>query len=156
MLLRYVERTGVERTGIERSGVPPDVPDAWLFSVTRNLAIDRLRRRRLERETPASMLDAGLGGGDPVPAPDDDLEHRERCREAIRRLLERSTPRDVATTLLREVFGSDYADIARAGGRSRAGCRQVGAPHAGAGAAALAGPGAVATRRRERSRERTR
>ena len=114
-LLRYVER----------SAPAPDAPHAWLARVTGNLAVDRLRRLRLERATRLLGLDVGPGDGAVAPSPEHELERRERCREAIRALLEGSAPRDVATALLREVFGTDYADLARVGGRSPAACRQA-------------------------------
>ena len=114
-LLRYVER----------SAPAPDAPHAWLARVTGNLAVDRLRRLRLERATRLLGLDVGPGDGAVAPSPEHELERHERCREAIRALLAGSVPRDVATALLREVFGTDYADLARVGGRSPAACRQA-------------------------------
>ena len=132
-LLRYVERFG-DRCGespVGASGAPaaPEVPIAWLFRVTRNLAVDRLRRSRLEREArvagklpePADGTDSGTG----TRTPDEELALQERRRAAIATLLEHGEPRDVAGVLLREAFGTGYADIARGSGRGAAAWRQT-------------------------------
>ena len=105
----------------------PIAPRAWLHRVVAHLAIDVVRRRRLERGTrerwPASDL---LGGdGPPPPGPEERLDRDERVRDAVRRLLDGSGPADVATVLLREVFGTGYAELARASGRREATCRQA-------------------------------
>ena len=110
---------------LERADATLREPDAWLIRVTRNLAVDRLRRRRLERVIRPPELGAGFHGGEGVASPYQALEHRERCREAVRRMLARSLPRDVAAALLHEVFGTDHGDLARLGGRSRDSCRQA-------------------------------
>ena len=49
----------------------------------------------------------------------------ERCRRAIRALLEGSDPRDAATLLLREAFDADYRLITKLGGRGEPACRQA-------------------------------
>ena len=107
-----------------RAGPPLDSPRAWLVRVVGNLAVDRLRRRRLERAARSAGPDVPADGVE-ARTPDDELERAERCREAIARLLDGSRPHDVAAALLHEVFGTDYADIARAGGRTGPACRQT-------------------------------
>ena len=115
---------------VTRTGPAPDSARAWLMRVTRNAAVDRLRRLHLERAPHSSDYNASATpeGGDArrhSPAPDEELERDERRRAAVRALLAGSGPRDVATVLLREVFGTDYAELARTSGRSDAACRQT-------------------------------
>ena len=87
----------------------PDRPGSqppWLHSVLRNIAIDRLRRKRLESvHTPA------------VLAPEESSEHlieiRAQCEAALHHLLSRVSFAQAAVILLRDVFELDYPEIAR-------------------------------------------
>lgn len=106
---------------IARAGPAPDSPRAWLARVTRNVAIDRWRRARLERAKLALLVDR-VGG---VRTPEAELVRTEACRDVIRALLADSGPEEVAAVLLREVFGLSYAEIARVGGRNDAAWRQA-------------------------------
>jgi RNA polymerase sigma-70 factor (ECF subfamily) len=96
---------------------------AWLLTVVRNLAIDRLRRRQwmqqwLEAETNASDTASAS------PSAETDAALAEEAAQALRLLAAHLTPADGAAVLLHEVFEIEHAEIARAGGRSEAGSRQ--------------------------------
>ncbi|HSB55347.1 MAG TPA: RNA polymerase sigma factor SigJ [Gemmatimonadales bacterium] len=99
--------------------------EAWLVAVTTRLSIDRLRRATTERE-------AYLGTWLPEPiasGPDTTADrHAELVSDlsvAFLLMLERLAPEERAAFLLREVFDSDYAEIARVLERSEAACRQL-------------------------------
>ena len=108
---------------LEHDGAVPDVPAAWSSTVVRRLAIDRLRRARLEGAAPRPDWCPSIDAVD--PSPEDALLADERCRHTIRALLEGSDPRDAATLLLREAFDVDYRLIAELGGRGEPACRQT-------------------------------
>lgn len=90
---------------------------AWLHTVLRNIAIDRLRRRQLEADHADSELppDASL---------DSVMEIRSKCEAALRHLLKRVTPTEAAAILLCDVFEFDHDDIARIIGKSNVASRQ--------------------------------
>jgi len=90
---------------------------AWLYSVLRNIAIDRLRRKQLESE----HADAGLP---PAGSSEPPVEVRSECEAALRHLLGRVSPAEAAAILLRDVFEFDYDEIARIVGKSEAASRQ--------------------------------
>lgn len=108
---------------LERDGAVPDVPAAWSSTVVRRLAIDRLRKTRLEGTAPRPDWCPSIDAVD--PSPEDALLADERCRHMIRALLEGSDPHDAATLLLREAFDVDYRVIAELGGRGEPACRQT-------------------------------
>jgi RNA polymerase sigma factor (sigma-70 family) len=90
---------------------------AWLYTVLRNVALDRLRRKQLEAE----HADAGVpteGSSEPL------MEVRSECEAALRHLLSRLSPAEAAAILLRDVFEFDYGEIARIVGKSEAASRQ--------------------------------
>lgn len=99
-------------------------PDAWLNSVVTRLAIDQLRSARQRRETytgtwlPEPILETESG-------PADALELARQCELALLWSLERLDVEERAAFLLRQVFDTDYADIARVLGRSEDACRQL-------------------------------
>jgi RNA polymerase sigma-70 factor (ECF subfamily) len=87
------------------------------------LAIDRLRRLKIERE-------AYVGPWLPEPivttaAPDRDLDLADDLSIAFLTLLERLAPDERAALLLHDVFDVGYAEIAAVLERSEAACRQV-------------------------------
>ncbi|MEP6732851.1 MAG: RNA polymerase sigma factor SigJ, partial [bacterium] len=99
--------------------------EAWLVAVVSRLSIDRLRRATTERE-------AYQGSWLPEPfatpvnvATDRHIELSSDLSMAFLVLLERLEPDERAAFLMREVFGSDYADIATALDRTEAACRQI-------------------------------
>src|SRR5919202_1886271 len=94
-------------------------PEAWLVTVVSRLAVDRLRRLRTERATyPGPWLpepiatDTSLAPSAPA-SPDRSVELASDLSVALLVLLERLAPEERAAFLLREVFGMDYAEIAR-------------------------------------------
>jgi RNA polymerase sigma-70 factor (ECF subfamily) len=99
-------------------------PEAWLVSVVTRLAIDRLRHAATERA-------AYTGPWLPEPvtngrlAPDRNAELASDLSMAFLVLLERLAPEERAAFLLREVFDSDYTEIARTLEKSEAAARQI-------------------------------
>jgi RNA polymerase sigma factor (sigma-70 family) len=90
---------------------------AWMYTVLRNIAIDRLRRQQLEAE----HAEAEPGH---ERSAEELLELRADCENALRHLLSRSSPTEAAAILLRDVFEFDYAEIARLVGKTETACRQ--------------------------------
>jgi RNA polymerase sigma-70 factor (ECF subfamily) len=94
-------------------------PEAWLVTVVSRLSVDRLRRLKTERANyPGPWLpepiaiDASFAPSSP-PSPDYETELASDLSVALLVLLERLAPEERAAFLLREVFGTDYAEIAR-------------------------------------------
>jgi len=99
-------------------------PEAWLVSVITRLAIDRLRQAKTQRAAyPGPWL--------PEPVAEERLspEYRTELASdlsmAFLVLLERLAPEERAAFLLRDVFGADYGEIARALAKSPAAARQT-------------------------------
>ena len=111
-----------------RDGAPPGLAstEAWLMTVVKHLAIDRLRRRRLEWDWQARAIRDG-DAGDSRSAPS--AEHLATLAidsaAALRLVTDTLAPVEAAALLLREVFDADYADIARSTGKGEAACRQL-------------------------------
>src|SRR6266404_2276139 len=99
-------------------------PEAWLVAVTTRLAIDRLRHAKVKR-----ALYTGPWLPEPISeerfSPDYRSELASDLSMAFLVLLERLAPEERAAFLLRDVFGSDYEEIARALGKSQAAARQT-------------------------------
>ena len=99
-----------------------DAAQAWLLTVVRNLAIDRLRRRHrmqqwlAETDAGASMCHS--------PSPEMETALAQEAARAVRLLAACLTPADGAAVLLHEVFEVGHAEIARISGRSEASSRQ--------------------------------
>lgn len=93
------------------------VQPAWLHTVLRNIAIDRLRRQQLESEHADSRLP-------PERSLESQVELRSECEAALRHLLSHVSPAEAAAMLLRDVFEFDYDQIARMAGKSDAASRQ--------------------------------
>ena len=106
------------------AGLPPGLAstEAWLSTVVRHLAIDRLRRRRLEREWQAQAAHEAHAV---APSAEDQAAAALDSARALRLLTGTLSPLEAAAVLLREVFDADYADIARSARRSDAACRQL-------------------------------
>ena len=100
-------------------------PAAWLTTATTRLAIDALRSARLRREVyvgpwlPEADITLDLGH------PPTDYEQTQEVSLALMWAMERLAPEERAAFLLREVFETDYADIAETLDRSEASCRQM-------------------------------
>lgn len=104
-----------------------DSAEAWLVTVTTRLAIDRLRTAKVQREhyTGFWLPEPQLTSDDGPASPEELLERADDISMAFLALLERLAPEQRAAFLLREVFDADYADVARALGKSEAACRQI-------------------------------
>src|SRR3954468_3914600 len=93
--------------------------EAWLVTVVSRLAVDRLRRVATERADyigpwlPEPVAIDAPASPTPLPAPDRNVELASDLSVALLVLLERLAPEERAAFLLREVFGADYAEIAR-------------------------------------------
>src|SRR3954471_1450428 len=99
-------------------------PVAWLVSVVTRLAIDRLRRAATEREAyPGPWLPEPVA--DERFAADRNAELASDLSMAFLVLLERLAPEERAAFLLREVFDTDYDEIARTLDKSPAAARQT-------------------------------
>ncbi len=92
-------------------------PQAWLTTVVRHLAIDRLRQQALEHGTPADEANA--------PSAETVVARAQEAERALRRLADTLPPAEAAMVLLREVFGCDYREIAQRTGKAEATCRQA-------------------------------
>jgi RNA polymerase sigma-70 factor (ECF subfamily) len=100
-------------------------PEAWLVTTTTRLSIDRLRQLRAERERytgpwlPEPLVETG------APPADEHAELASDLSLALLAVLERLAPEERAALLLREVFDTDYREIAAILGKSEAACRQI-------------------------------
>jgi RNA polymerase sigma-70 factor, ECF subfamily len=101
-----------------------DNPAAFLTTVTTRLAIDQLRRLRMEREHYIGpWLPEPLVG--PAGMPADESALAESLSQAMLVVLETLEPAERAVFLLREVFEVDYSQIADIIGKSVENCRQL-------------------------------
>jgi RNA polymerase sigma-70 factor (ECF subfamily) len=99
-------------------------PEAWLVSVVTRLAIDRLRHAAVERETyPGPWLPEPVA--DERFSADRSAELASDLSMAFLVLLERLAPEERAAFLLREVFDTDYDEIARTLNKTPAAARQT-------------------------------
>lgn len=93
--------------------------EAWLVTVVTRLAVDRLRRLKTERASypgpwlPEPIRTDGAFAPTAMPDPDRRAELASDLSVALLVLLERLAPEERAAFLLRDVFDTDYADIAR-------------------------------------------
>jgi RNA polymerase sigma-70 factor, ECF subfamily len=99
-------------------------PEAWLVAVTTRLAIDRLRRAAAERARyPGNWLPEPIAGE--AWSADRSAGQGSDLSLAFLLLLERLMPEERAAFLLRDVFDTDYAEIAEALDKSEAAVRQM-------------------------------
>ncbi|MGJ7509291.1 RNA polymerase sigma-70 factor [Variovorax sp. GT1P44] len=102
-----------------------DSTEAWLVAVTTRLAIDRLRSAKVQREhyigtwLPEPMLTESPS------TPEQMLERADDVSIAFLAVLERLAPEARAAYLLREVFDTDYSEVASTLGKSESACRQL-------------------------------
>jgi RNA polymerase sigma factor (sigma-70 family) len=101
-------------------------PDAWLTTVTTRLAIDRLRRLRIERLSHASgkLPHAWLADA-LAPAADEPALHASDMSYGVMLLLERLKPDERAAFVLHEALDCDYAEIAKILAKTPVHCRQI-------------------------------
>jgi RNA polymerase sigma-70 factor (ECF subfamily) len=98
-------------------------PAAWLTTVTTRLSLDRLRTVRRRRE-------AYVGPWLPEPVatragPEEHSEMAESLSLAFLIVLDTLSPTERAVFLLADVFGTSFADVADALGKSPEACRQI-------------------------------
>lgn len=99
--------------------------EAWLKTTVTRLAIDRLRRAKLERETYfGPWLPEPLSEAD-MRSPDLAIERDEDLSIAFLTMLETLAPEERAVFVLHDILDDDYADIAETVGKSQAACRQM-------------------------------
>jgi RNA polymerase sigma-70 factor (ECF subfamily) len=94
-------------------------------AVTTRLAIDRLRAAAVERERYVGDWLPEPIATDAPSAPDRRAEMASDLSMAFLVLLERLAPEERAALLLRDVFDSDYAEIARVLGKNEPAARQM-------------------------------
>ena len=99
---------------------------AWLLTVVRNLAIDRLRRRQwmVQWLTEATQTAHGDVPGSVAPSAEADAALAQQATLALRRLAACVTPMEGAAVLLYAVFDASHAELAQATGRTEAASRQ--------------------------------
>lgn len=106
-------------------------PEAWLVTVTTRLAVDRLRRLDTERANyPGPWLPEPIATDTSVlpasgPAPNDGIEIASDLSVALLILLEKLRPEERAAFLLRDVFDTEYEQIASILDRTQDAVRQM-------------------------------
>ena len=106
-------------------------PAAWLTTVTTRLAIDALTSARARREIyvgpwlPEADLEPWDGMESGSDHPGADIEQKQQVNLALMWAMERLAPEERAAFLLRDIFETDYADVAATLDRSEAACRQM-------------------------------
>jgi RNA polymerase sigma-70 factor (ECF subfamily) len=116
-----VQDSWLRWSGADRTGVSD--PKAYLVRIATNLALDRLRSARAQRESyvgpwlPEPMLTTSDAA--------EDVEMAESVSMAMLVVLETLTPLERAVFVLREVFGFPYSEIAQALDRSETSVRQL-------------------------------
>ena len=99
---------------------------AWLLTVVRNLAIDRLRRRQWMAQwlTEATRTAHGDVAGSVAASAEAEAALAQQATLALRRLAACVTPVEGAAVLLHAVFDVSHAELAQATGRTEAASRQ--------------------------------
>jgi RNA polymerase sigma-70 factor (ECF subfamily) len=118
----------VQEAWLRWSRAPRDeirAPEGWLVTTTTRLSIDRLRQLKVEREAYSGAWLPEPILVETAPPADHAAELASDLSVAFLAMLERMTPEERAALLLREVFDSDYGDIAQILGKSETTCRQI-------------------------------
>ncbi len=97
---------------------------AWLLTVVRNLAIDRLRRRQWMQQWLVETNDNNGDAAQASPSAEMGAALAQEAARALHVLAAHLTPADGAAVLLYEVFEASHAEIAQASGKTEAGSRQ--------------------------------
>jgi RNA polymerase sigma factor (sigma-70 family) len=101
---------------------------AWLLTVVRHLAIDRLRRRNWMQQWMDTMGATGAVGANESegtsPSAEAEAALAQEASRALRLLAVHLAPEDGAALLLHDLFEVSHAEIAQASGRSEAASRQ--------------------------------
>lgn len=95
---------------------------AWLLTVVRHLAIDRLRRREWLQQWQAQSSAADAPAT--APSAEADAALADEVTRALSLLAASLSPTEGAAVLLHEVFEASHAEIAQASGRTEATSRQ--------------------------------
>ena len=101
-------------------------PRGYLSTIVTRLCLDRMKSARAQREV-------YVGQWLPEPVVDEALDADSACElaqdlsVALMLVLERLSPLERASFLLHDVFGLDFAEVARALRREEAACRQLAA-----------------------------
>ena len=109
-----------------RADAQIESPKAYLSAVVTRLCIDHLRSARVRRETyvgewlPEPLLT------DDTTDPEQTVVDADSLSMAFLLVLERLSPVERAVFLLHDVFGYDFAEVARMVERSPDNCRQIG------------------------------
>src|SRR5580693_2291633 len=115
------------------AGTVVESPKAYLATATTRHAINHLRSARVRREAyvgtwlPEPLVAEEGRPPQPAAAPDpaERAELADSLSMAFLVMLESLAPVERAVFLLREVFGYDYAEVARIVGKSEQNCRQI-------------------------------
>lgn len=109
---------------LQRSDVAEVVDlDAWMTTVVSRLSVDVLRSARHLREKPW-VVEAWETTG-PSPDPADEMVRAELVGAALVTVLEVLTPAERLAFVLHDVFGVEFAAVARMLGRSESAVRQL-------------------------------
>ncbi len=99
--------------------------EAWLTTVVTRLCINHLKLARVQREEYVGpWLPEPIVAEDAVD-PRENAEQAESLSMAFLVILETLSPTERAVYLLREVFGHEFAEVARIVKKSEANCRQL-------------------------------
>lgn len=111
---------------LEANAPALNAAQAWLLTVVRNLAIDRLRRRQWMAQWSAEAAQTAQGdaAGLVAPSAEADAALAQQATLALRRLAACVTSTEGAAVLLHAVFDASHAELAQATGRSEAASRQ--------------------------------
>jgi RNA polymerase sigma-70 factor, ECF subfamily len=118
-----VQETYLRWHEADREGVR--TPEGWLMTVISRLSIDRLRRAAAERTSYVGEWLPEPVATEAWAVPDHGSEISSDLSMAFLVLLERLTPEERVAFLMRDVFASDYAEIARVVDKEVAACRQL-------------------------------
>ena len=111
---------------LEANAPALNAAQAWLLTVVRNLAIDRLRRRQWMAQwlTEVAQTAQGDVAGSVAASAEADAALAQQATLALRRLAVCVTPVEGAAVLLHAVFDASHAELAQATGRTEAASRQ--------------------------------
>lgn len=111
---------------LEANAPALNAAQAWLLTVVRNLAIDRLRRRQWMAQWAAETVQAAQGDAlvSVAPSAEADAALAQQATLALRRLAACVTPVEGAAVLLHAVFDASHAELVQATGRTEAASRQ--------------------------------
>ena len=111
---------------LEANAPALNAAQAWLLTVVRNLAIDRLRRRQWMAQWAAETIQAAQGDAlvSVAPSAEADAALAQQATLALRWLAVCVTPAEGAAVLLHAVFEVSHAELAQATGRTEAASRQ--------------------------------